>query len=609
MCGICFTINGAADASSIPASFTFEDHSAAQRLPPIEELLRCRGPDDFGTYETHFGDLTLKFSAAVLHMRGDAGAVHQPCESEEYVFLWNGELFNDECFVESGKSDTLEVFRRLRGCEDVPAVLDGLKGPFAFVFFDRGKGELWFGRDRFGRRSLLFTNDPARGLSVCSVGSTSAECQVAEVPAKGTIYRLDLGSLKIREIPYPSGVCYRQESFWSSEVNGTGTAEEFLAILRRAVSRRVRMLDHPGPIGVLFSGGVDSTALAALALEESSRNVDLLTASVDGKDSPDLRTALVSYRSLVEVYGHERVRLILCPIDAADRKTYERVMGLSSPRVTHMDVNISVALWTAARGEGAVVDPADLGSEGFRQSVLQEESESSAECRGMKVAGRSEPTRTLCAAGGCSRIAKDSCVRGMCKFCCRRAAAVGDVPYCRTHKTGVDTPSESQEDLDLPRILEGTTDCRAVKSECRVLLVGHGADEVMGGYARYRTRELRDGLAGRRSEMLKDLDRLWVRNLGRDDRVMSDHGREPRHPYLDEELLAWVGRHRLCDSDVESKPLLREAVRLMAGGALAGTANFRKRAIQFGTRLAKVNNIAHFGSNRQGAGERKFSDV
>ncbi|KAF4684720.1 Asparagine synthetase domain-containing protein 1 [Perkinsus olseni] len=596
MCGICFHVNTC--ASSIPASFKFEDHSASAKLPDVEELLRCRGPDHFGTRRVQHDDLTLDFQSAVLHMRGSQGAVQQPrCFANDYILLWNGELFNDE-FAGSGRGDTLEVFDRLRRADDVVAVLDGLKGPFAFVFYDRRKGEIWFGRDRFGRRSLLLSDDADGGLAVASVGGISSESRVAEVPAEGSVYCLELGSREIREVRYPSGVCYRKEAFWNTGTADTGTPEEFLTILRRAVARRVQMLDHPGPIGVLFSGGVDSTALAMLALEESDRQVDLLTASVDGKDSPDLRTALVSYKRLAEVYGSDRVRLILCPIDAADKGMYDRVMGLSSPEITHMDINISAALWTAARGEGIVVAPEECGTAEFRKSVLVEESEASAECRGMKVRGESGPSREICSHDGCTRVAKDTCVRRMCKFCCRRVAAEDDLPYCRTHKAGVKdrTPTDHTAGAPLPRVLTGMCDGAArVRSDARVILVGHGADEVLGGYARYRTSELRDGLEGRRREMLKDLDRLWRRNLGRDDRVMSDHGREPRHPYLDEELIEWVGRHKLRDSEVETKPLLRGAVRLLAGGALVDMAGFRKRAIQFGTRLAKVNNVAHFG--------------
>lgn len=77
-----------------------------------------------------------------------------------------------------------------------------------------------------------------------------------------------------------------------------------------------------------------------------------------------------------------------------------------------------------------------------------------------------------------------------------------------------------------------------VLADARVLLLGTGADELMGGYSRHRSAQLRGGDAGLRAELAKDVARLWVRNLGRDDRVISDSGREARFPYLDESVMA-----------------------------------------------------------------------
>ncbi|KAF6256775.1 hypothetical protein COO60DRAFT_79362, partial [Scenedesmus sp. NREL 46B-D3] len=96
---------------------------------------------------------------------------------------------------------------------------------------------------------------------------------------------------------------------------------------------------------------------------------------------------------------------------------------------------------------------------------------------------------------------------------------------------------------------------------------------------------------------------LPCRNLGRDDRLVADHGREGRHPFLDEALMA-----ALLDMPLQlladlSKPpgtgdkvILRQA---LASLGLPQAAAREKRAIQFGTRIGKLSNMREFGSNRK----------
>jgi asparagine synthetase B (glutamine-hydrolysing) len=74
----------------------------------------------------------------------------------------------------------------------------------------------------------------------------------------------------------------------------------------------------------------------------------------------------------------------------------------------------------------------------------------------------------------------------------------------------------------------------------RVLLSGLGADELFGGYTRHTTAFERRGFPGLLSELELDVSRLGKRNLGRDDRMISNWGREARYPYLDESLVNWA---------------------------------------------------------------------
>jgi asparagine synthetase B (glutamine-hydrolysing) len=130
------------------------------------------------------------------------------------------------------------------------------------------------------------------------------------------------------------------------------------------------------------------------------------------------------------------------------------------------------------------------------------------------------------------------------------------------------------------------------------------------GYGRHRTTFLKGGEQALATELEMDLNRLHTRNLGRDDRCMSDHGREAWFPYLDEEVVAYLHSLSLREIADLSQPLgsgdkmiLRRAAQSVG---LTNCTELVKRAVQFGTRIAKHTNIREHGSNRKGSGVTKI---
>ncbi len=141
----------------------------------------------------------------------------------------------------------------------------------------------------------------------------------------------------------------------------------------------------------------------------------------------------------------------------------------------------------------------------------------------------------------------------------------------------------------------GCGNSELVCSSARIMFSGLGADELMGGYkGRHRTTFRREGEAGIVREMDKDLSRLWYRNLGRDDRLVSDSGRELRHPFLDEDVIDFVTKlpvtKHVCDlslpDGVGDKHLLRRAAENL--GLSSSATSRSKRAMQFGSRSKHV---------------------
>lgn len=162
-------------------------------------------------------------------------------------------------------------------------------------------------------------------------------------------------------------------------------------------------------------------------------------------------------------------------------------------------------------------------------------------------------------------------------------------------------------DTEAPNSPTGSV--RSYTSPARVILSGLGADELLGGYIRHRNAYKHGGWQALLDELQRDVDRIHIRNLGRDDRVISSHGKEARYPFLSMNLLAYLSSipiHLKVDPRVippsqtpqdeaneqlavkglpGDKLLLRLAARRLG---LHGAASRAKRAMQFGSRSARL---------------------
>ncbi|XP_033646951.1 asparagine synthetase domain-containing protein 1-like [Asterias rubens] len=132
------------------------------------------------------------------------------------------------------------------------------------------------------------------------------------------------------------------------------------------------------------------------------------------------------------------------------------------------------------------------------------------------------------------------------------------------------------------------------QSPAKVVLVGMGADEQFAGYSRHRTKFKSLSWLGLVQEIKLEIDRISSRNLGRDDRIISDQGLESRFPYLDESVVnylnsipIWLKADLRLPRGIGEKLLLRVTARILGLGA---SASLPKRAIQFGSRIAKLEN-------------------
>jgi asparagine synthase (glutamine-hydrolysing) len=253
-----------------------------------------RGPD--ASSELFEGDLALGFRRLSIV---DPEAGQQPMWSEDraVVSICNGEIYNQRelrarleqrghRFVSHCDVEVLPHLYEEHG----PDLVDHLDGQFAFALFDRRRRRLFAARDHFGVVPFFYTTvdglflfaseikalleHPAveravdlTGLDqvLCFPGLVSPNTMFAGIRSlpSGHCLSADAGGVTTREywdLVYPL----------EGEAAGAGDEREACEGAREHLRRSVRKrLMSDVPIGLYLSGGLDSSAVAALARDEA----------------------------------------------------------------------------------------------------------------------------------------------------------------------------------------------------------------------------------------------------------------------------------------------------------------------------------------------------
>ncbi len=357
MCGLC----GELSIDRSPA-----DRSVVEAM---SNVLAPRGPDDSGSWQGGLGQC-VAFGHRRLSVIDLSNAAHQPMvdAATELTIVFNGAIYNyrelrkqlqarGHSFRSQGDTEVILKAYAEWG-EDCPQHLHGM---FAFAIWDEQKQQLFIARDRLGIKplyySLINSGGKQRFRFASSAPALLADKQLdrsldttglhnlfslhAVVPAPHTVLNairklepghfmvIDGGTTQGRGTPSITPQRYWQLSAQprQPELNQSEWVEATREALIRSVERRRTIADVP--VGVLLSGGLDSSLLVGLLAEAGQ--TDLKTFSIGFEDSPEEKGSEFEYSDPVaERFATDHHRLLIPNSDVLPRLP-EAVRHMSEP--------------------------------------------------------------------------------------------------------------------------------------------------------------------------------------------------------------------------------------------------------------------------------------
>lgn len=265
-------------------------------LGRMTDVLRHRGPDDEGCYRSEYclrpgleavPGVALGFRRLSII---DLAAGHQPMTNEDGTIhiVFNGEIYNYQ-----------DLRRRLEGTghafrthsdteaivhlyEDVgPDVFSHLNGMFAIAIWDANRQRLVLGRDRLGKKPLVYRREPGR---LAFASELKSLLEIPGVPRELDPQAID-EYLTYQYVPHPRTILrgiakvppghlavyhcgeLTVRPYWQPDFNVEENlpAEEYRQQLRELLTSSVQMrLQSEVPLGAFLSGGTDSTIVVGL---------------------------------------------------------------------------------------------------------------------------------------------------------------------------------------------------------------------------------------------------------------------------------------------------------------------------------------------------------
>lgn len=300
----------------------------------MREAMIHRGPDDAGSWWS--ADKRLGLAHRRLAIVDVSSGGHQPMEDNtgRYVIVFNGEIYN----YQELRKELLQVGHIFRSSSDTEVLLESFKewgvnclehllGAFAFAIYDGTSRELFLARDRAGEKPLFYKNSDD-----CFVFASELKALMAnpafprELDLNALNYYLtygyvpgDLAILKdTHKLPPGHAMVYSQEKklvkiwrYWDLPLNlpdSSVSIEDLTYELEAILSGSVRrQLVADVPVGILLSGGLDSSLITAIAAKVSDQQIKTFTISFPGHDSFDEGPYA---RLVAEYFGTDHTELV-----------------------------------------------------------------------------------------------------------------------------------------------------------------------------------------------------------------------------------------------------------------------------------------------------------